>query len=126
MQEREGDDQTECPQCHEQDQRERPEHREHVLPPVTLGKSSRRSPPGRPQEPVEGPCRPEPSYDAAGEDDGLERIPQDDEDESTARTAADRRTARTLQAECVLRKRTGLAPQVLDEGALLVLAAREA
>src|SRR5439155_8667169 len=84
LEKREGDDQAECPESDEQDQREGAEHREHVFPPVPLGDSLRGSSPGRPQEPVEGPRRPESSRDATGEDDRLERIPQDDEGEERA------------------------------------------
>src|SRR5439155_6313768 len=83
MEKREGDDQAECPESDEQDQRERAEYRENVFPSVAPGESLRGSSPWRPQEPVEDPRRPEPSRDAAGEDDRLERIPKKDEDEES-------------------------------------------
>ena len=116
MQEREGDDQTERPQCDEQEQRERAEYREHALPAVALGKSSRHGAPGCPQEPIEGPCRREPSHHAAGEDDGLERIPQDEQSEERRDDGNRQVHGRTLEAEGVLRKRTGL-PQAGPTGA---------
>src|SRR5438093_11567989 len=83
MEKREGDDQAECPESDQQDQRERAEYRENVFPSVALGESLRGRSPWRPQEPVEGPRRPEPSRDAAGEDDRLECIPENDEDEES-------------------------------------------
>ena len=80
----ERNDQAERPKREEQDERERTEYREEVFARVARRHSLRGGSPRRPQDSVEVSCDAELPRDPARENDGLERVPENDEDQSDA------------------------------------------